>query len=349
MPPPLRTGALAAVLLSVGAACSSSVPPADPTPAADAGATDPPAGDDGGGEPPVATDAGATGDAGAAGAMDGGSGSGTADGCGLSPGDNDRLWSLDHGGRTRRFAVHVPAGYDPARRTPVVLDLHGRNSTASQQMIISGMRRKADEAGFIAVHPEGVAQTWNAGVCCGEAMSEDVDDVGFVAALLDELERSLCVDSGRVFATGLSNGGYMAHRLACELADRVAAVAPVAGPNGTVPCEPARPVSVLHFHGTDDGVVPYDGYGGTLSVPGTMRDWASRNGCDATSTDYLSEGDVRCERWGGCREGTGVELCTIDGGGHQWPGGQTIPFLGHNTDDIDATDAMWAFFQAHAR
>jgi polyhydroxybutyrate depolymerase len=180
-------------------------------------------------------------------------------------------------------------------------------------------------------------------------MSEDVDDVAFIDALLDELERELCIDTGRVFATGLSNGGYMAHRLACDLAERIAAVAPVAGPNGTVPCSPSRPVSVLHFHGTDDGIVPYEGFGGFFSVPDTMQEWAARDGCSGASEVYFSMGDVRCEQWSGCREGTSVELCVIDGGGHQWPGGTTIPLLGHNTDDIVATDAMWAFFEAHGR
>jgi polyhydroxybutyrate depolymerase len=273
----------------------------------------------------------------------------SGDGCGRAPTDNDEVWSLDVGGRARRFAVHVPAGYDPSIPTPVVIDLHGRNSNASQQMLVSGMRSKADRAGFIAVHPEGVEQTWNAGICCGAAMSEDVDDVAFVDALLDELERELCVDAGRVFATGLSNGGYMAHRLACDLADRIAAIAPVAGPNGTVPCTPSRPVSVLHFHGTNDGIVPYEGFGGFFSVPDTMREWAARDGCRGESEVYLTTGDVRCERWMGCRLGTSVELCTIDGGGHQWPGGTTIPGLGNNTGDIDATDAMWTFFEAHGR
>ncbi len=271
------------------------------------------------------------------------------DGCGLDPGDNDRVWTLEHDGRTRRFAVHFPAGYDPDAPTPVVIDLHGRNSNASQEMIVSGMRSKGDREGFIAVHPEGVDETWNAGICCGSAMSNDVDDVGFVAALLDALESALCIDTDRVFATGLSNGGYMAHRLACDLADRIAAVAPVSGPNGTVPCSPARPISVLHFHGTDDNIVPYDGFGGFFSVPDTMQEWAQRNGCSATSEVYLTMGDVTCKRWPGCRDGVSVELCTIDGGGHQWPGGTTIPFLGNNTNDIHATDAMWTFFQAHPR
>jgi polyhydroxybutyrate depolymerase len=271
------------------------------------------------------------------------------DGCGRDPGENDRVWTLEHDGRTRRFAVHLPPGYDRDRPTPVVIDLHGRGSDATQQSLVSGMRRKADESGFIAVHPDGIGQTWNAGFCCGTAMSEDVDDVGFVARILDALEDSTCVDEGRVFATGLSNGGYMAHRLGCELSDRIAAIAPVAGPNGTVPCSPAEPVSVLHFHGTDDSIVPYDGFVGRLSVPETMRDWASRNGCGAESHEYFAEGDVRCERWEGCRDGVDVALCTIEGGGHQWPGGTTIPFLGDNTDDIDATDAMWELFEAHGR
>ena len=116
--------------------------------------------------------------------------------------------------------------------------------------------------GFIAVHPKGGGNTWNAGLCCGEAMTAKVDDVGFVAAMLDELEARFCVDTDRVFACRLSNGGFISHRLACELSERIAAIAPVAGTNVTSPCAPSQPVSVIHFHGTADTLVPYNGFAG---------------------------------------------------------------------------------------
>lgn len=341
MPRTIPSALAALLLLACGGA-----PDTTPDPTRDAGRPPSDAG------APTIHDGGSSPSADGAAPRDAGGGDASAPsgaGCGVAPGANDRRWTLTHDGRERAFFVHLPAGYDPSDRTPVVLGLHGRNSDPQQQMLVSAMNQKADAEGFIAVHPEGVGATWNGGLCCGEAMSEDVDDVGFVRALLDRLAAELCVDEDRVFATGLSNGGFMSHRLACELADRIAAVAPVAGPNGTLPCEPSRPVPVLHFHGTDDRIVPYDGFAGQLAVRPTMTDWAERNGCGSTSRVYLERGDVTCEEWTGCDAGATVRLCTIEGGGHQWPGGTSIPFLGNNTNDISATDAMWDFFTAHPR
>lgn len=273
----------------------------------------------------------------------------TGSGCGRAPGANDRVWTVRHDGRDRTFRVHLPSGYDRSRPTPVVLNFHGRNSTSDQQQLLSGMNAYADGHGFIAVHPDGVGQTWNGGLCCGEAQSANVDDVGFTAALLDRLESELCVDAARVYATGLSNGGFMVHRLACQLADRIAAIAAVAGPNGASPCTPSRPIAVLHLHGDADTIVPYDGFAGQLAVRPTMTAWAQRDGCGATSAVDFQRADVTCEAWPGCRAGTAVRLCTIAGGGHQWPGGLTIPGLGNNTSTISATAAAWDFFVAHPR
>lgn len=271
-------------------------------------------------------------------------------GCGADPGSSNQDLSVDHDGRTRTFQVHLPDGYDSSTPTPLVLNFHGRGSTATQQQALSGMNAEADDEGFIAVHPQGVGNTWNAGFCCGEAMTADVDDVGFVDAMLDELERRFCVDTDRVFATGLSNGGFISHRIACELSDRIAAIAPVAGTLVTTPCSPSQPVSVIHFHGTEDTLVPYDGFtGGFASVDSTMGAWASSNGCGGSSSVYFTNGDVTCEEWTGCDGGTSVRLCTVDGGGHQWPGGFTIPGLGSNTSDISATGAGWDFFADNGR
>ncbi len=341
------------VLVLLCAACDGGAAAVDsgpgPRPGVDAGP--PRVGGDAG--PPVgAADAGPPASGSDAGppapGVDAGPGS-TGGGCGRDPGANDRRWTLTHDGRERTFVVHVPPGYSPSAATPVVLNFHGRMSSASQQIVLSEMNAAADRHGFVAVHPEGVGATWNGGLCCGTAMSQDVDDVGFTRAMIDRLASELCVDERRVFATGLSNGGYMSHRLACELADRIAAIGPVAGPNATTSCAPSRPVPVMHFHGTGDRIVPYDGFAGQLSVRATMEDWARRNGCSAGPTTYFTNGDARCEEWTGCQADATVRLCTIDGGGHQWPGGNSIPFLGPNTNDISATEAMWEFFVAHPR
>jgi polyhydroxybutyrate depolymerase len=263
-------------------------------------------------------------------------------------GSSDRTVTVMHGGLVRTANVHLPSGWNGRSPRPVVLNFHGRNSTPSQQNLLSGMNTPSDREGFIAVHPQGVANTWNAGLCCGEAQSRRIDDVGFVSALLDSLKTSFCVDDKRVYATGLSNGGFLSHRLGCELSGRIAAIAPVAGTNLTTPCTPARAVPVLHFHGTADAIVSYGGFGGIASVDDTMAGWARRNGCATSRTPLSTRGDVTCEQWPGCRMGARVHLCRVQGGGHQWPGGFTIPGLGANTMAVDASAEAWAFFEQHA-
>ena len=262
----------------------------------------------------------------------------------------DLDWKLSAGGVERVVHVHVPKGYDRAKPTPVVLNFHGFGSNGAEQILLSGMPAKGDEAGFIAVHPEGtgVSQSWNAGACCGTAASGAVDDVGFVGKIIDELESKLCVDARRVFATGMSNGGFLSHRLACELSTRIAAVAPVAGVLGIPTCNPARPMSVFQFHGTLDGLVPYNGNAtGFPSVMQTLSGWAGRSGCNVTPRETSKKGEVTCVTYDGCKAGAEVNLCTVTGGGHTWPGGVPVPSLGHTTTDINATDAMWDFFSKH--
>ncbi len=271
-----------------------------------------------------------------------------SNGCGQTPPTDDDAWTLQHDGATRDFYVQVPDGYDPNTPTPVVFDFHGRLFTARLQMGLTHLRRVADDEGFIVVHGEGIGRTWNGGLCCGEAMQQDVDDVGFVAAMLDALEANLCVDTHRVYATGMSNGGFLSHRLACELSDRITAIAPVAGVLGIAGCAPGRAVPVLHFHGTDDALVSYDGFNGFLSVQGSTDGWVQRNGCGATGVVDLQIDDVTCRTWSGCDDGAEVRLCTIDGGGHTWPGGTPVPGLGRTSDTVDASEMMWEFFERFA-
>lgn len=266
-------------------------------------------------------------------------------GTAVAPGNHD--WTLASGGRSRVARVHVPPAYDGKKPVPVVLNFHGRLSSPAQEEAISEMTPKSDAAGFVVVYPTGVGQTWNAGYCCGEAQTQNVDDVGFTRALLDELGTKLCIDKRRIFATGLSNGGFMSHRLACELSDRIAAIGPVAGHANLATCAPARAVPVMHFHGTADNLVPYPGGFGMVSVEDSMKAWAKRNGCAATTKPTYTKGDARCVTYDGCPVGGDVTLCTIADGGHTWPGGAPVPYLGKTSQDLDATDAMWTFFEAH--
>lgn len=264
---------------------------------------------------------------------------------GLPPGDD--IIELMFDGRTRRYYVHVPPSYDGSVAVPLVLDFHGFTSDPPQQIALSEMNPKSDAEGFVAVYPEGWggAKSWNGGLCCGDAASMDLDDVGLVRAIIDDVASRVCIDRRRVYSTGMSNGGFLSHRLACEASDVIAAIAPVAGVIG-VPmesCTPGRAVPVIHFHGTSDLLVPYNG--GSFGFPGveeTMMGWATRNGCDPTSMETYSMGDTTCQTWSGCDEGVLVTLCTSRGEGHWWPGG---PGSGA---DIDATDTMWEFMSAYS-
>jgi len=257
---------------------------------------------------------------------------------------------LSHGGRDRTYVLYVPQGYDASRPLPLVLNFHGYTSSAEVQLFFSGLGAIADERQFILAVPEGIEASWNSGNCCAGALAAGVDDVGFARAVVEHVSNKLCVDAERVYATGMSNGAFLAHRLACEAADVFAAVAPVAGVVTLTPedCKPSRPISVMHFHGTEDTVVRYDGggYAPTMSVADSMALWVDRNGCDAEPEETFRKGNTHCESYPGCRDGVDVTLCTVEGGGHCWPGNASCPF-GTSTTDLSASSAMWEFMQQY--
>ena len=245
-------------------------------------------------------------------------------------------------GRTRRFLLVAPDKLEgPA---PLVLNFHGVVESPELQQLLSGMDAEARKRGMIVAYPQGVGTSWNAGVCCGRARDEGVDDVRFVRDLVHELTQELCIDESRIFATGMSNGAMFSYRLACEASDLIAAIAPVAGVEAVPSCKPRRPVPVLAFNGTWDPLVRYSG--GWLAMPGaveTIARWNQRDGCSPPSRVAYQRGDTRCETATGCD----VVLCTTTHGGHTWPGGMVAPFLGHTTSDIDATCTMLDFFLDH--
>lgn len=270
----------------------------------------------------------------------------------------ERIVTVQVGELPRVFHLHRPVP-EPAGPLPLVLELHGWGSTALQQERLSGLDALADREGFLTAHLEGVGspQGFNAGGCCGEALERGVDDVGFAVAVVDEVARLARVDPRRVYALGMSNGGFMAHRLACERADRFAAVASVAGVLGLPECRPARPVPVLQIHGTADQLVAWAGGGLATFAPveAVAHDWARRDGCPGVGADWGADrravtyqrGEARCETYAGCAGGAAVTLCRVEGGGHTWPGGVPVPSLGHTTADLDATEASWRFFAEH--
>lgn len=289
----------------------------------------------------------------------------------LTAGDHTR--TLRVGELERRYRVYIPKKYDASKATPVIVVFHGGGGNPESMIRLTGMNSKADEAGFMVVYPFGTGKltntllTFNGGECCGYAMENKVDDVGFTRELLDDLAKVANVDADRIFATGLSNGGIMAHYLASELSDRIAAIAPVGGPLMLEAPHNKRPVPVIHFHGTADAFAPFKGgYGkGFLgrskvtsfrSVDHTIQNWVKANGCK-TEPEIMSLPDkvddkmkVTRKTWSGGKEDSEVVLIEIEGGGHTWPGQKPIvSILGESTMDISANDLMWEFFQKHPR
>ncbi|MGB8853546.1 MAG: PHB depolymerase family esterase [Pirellulales bacterium] len=282
----------------------------------------------------------------------------------LLPGDHSRSCEVDGGERS--YLVHVPPQYDSAAAMPVVLGFHGGGANAENMVVFSGLNEKADQAGFIVVYPEGSGRlqrmlTFNAGNCCGHAAARSIDDVAFTRLVLDDLERIATIDRRRVFATGMSNGAMMCYRLASELSDRIAAIAPVAGPMGTKDCRPGRAVSVMHFHGDADEFAPFKGGRGRgpsgtdfYSVQHSIDAWVAANGCKpmprtTPCPDRADDGTtVKKIRYDSGRDGAEVVLVVIEGGGHTWPGREPrLRALGTSTQDISANDMMWEFFQQH--
>ena len=273
---------------------------------------------------------------------------------GSSGAPGDVRVSLSSGGRDRSYVVHTPPGFEEASGAPLVLVLHGGGGDADNAMEMSGMSDKADEEDFVVAYPEGTARrgrlrTWNAGSCCGYAQREDVDDVAFVLDVIGAMTDDYGIDPDRVYVIGMSNGAMMAQRIGCELDELVAGIGSVAGALN-VPCSPGGPVSVVMVHGTADDSVPYAGGDGAdtlvdtgehASVADGVGFWSDNAGCSATSEDRLGDHIVR-ESHTGCRDGTLVELYTVEGGGHAWPGGEKGRRQGDEpTHELSATDVFW--------
>jgi polyhydroxybutyrate depolymerase len=263
--------------------------------------------------------------------------------------------TLTFDGLTRHYLVHVPAGLTPGPSTLVVM-LHGGLGSAKQAEAAYGWDDQSETDEFIVAYPDGIGRTWNAGGCCGKAVKQKVDDVGFIQAMVAEIGRGIEIDPQRTFATGMSNGAIMAYRLACET-DTFAAIAPVAG-TVLVPCDKPKPVSVIAIHGLQDGSVPFDGSVGhgieTIdgpSVPDVMKLWRTADGCGAPGAQTTYGDDARVQAVeNNCAGGTAVLLITIADAGHQWPGATKDSVAGDPPSTLlDATFEIAGFFAAHPR
>lgn len=289
----------------------------------------------------------------------------------ITPADAEAVTGGDRPGQVlvgdlpRTFLIHAPDRPPPPGGFPLVLAFHGGGGQAPSMARLTRLDVEADQRGFIVVYPNGIDRHWNDGRA---SIKRKVDDIGFVAALLDQVEQTYPVDRGRIYATGMSNGAIFAERVGCDLSDRVAAIAPVAGTLASElapSCRPARPVSVLQVGGAADPIMPFGGggvaafggrgEGGTvLSAVATAEHWARMDGCGPPSADTAlppiapPDGTSAHERrYGPCRAGTSVRLVTIEGGGHAWPGGpQYLPrlFIGASSRQFDATREVVDFF-----
>ena len=259
-------------------------------------------------------------------------------------------------GEKREYLLYVPRSYDPSTPTPLVISMHGAGLWGAAQRETSRWNDLADRQGFIVAYPSGVGgrgvRVWRV-----EPGSGLMKDVRFISELIDTLEKSYNIDSTRIYANGLSNGGGMSFALSCTLSDRIAAVGLV-GAAQTLPwrwCKDPRAVPMIAFHGTADPEVPYNGGSSWVSprpFPSTPRwaaNWARKNKCGADPVESTVAADVTRRAYTSCTDDADVVLYTVQGGGHTWPGGTPLPkwFVGRTTRSIDATRLMWAFFLDH--
>ncbi|MEO5774877.1 MAG: PHB depolymerase family esterase [Sphingomicrobium sp.] len=273
----------------------------------------------------------------------------------------DYRFSFEHGGLTREYLVHVPRSYR-GRPTPMLIALHGGGGNADFQADDSkyGLISKSEAAGFIAVFPNGYSRfpngmlaTWNAGGGCAQAQKKNIDDVGFIRAMIGRIESQANVDRQRIFATGMSNGAMLSWRLACE-APEIRAIAPVAGTDNSASCRPAHPVAVIEFHAIDDDHVPFNGGKGDLSfvkvnftsVAASQAKWVALDRADPKARRVLSVAGAHCDLHPAKAGGTPVELCVTDGGGHSWPGAGSQGGRKQPSQAINANDLMWTFFSS---
>ena len=261
--------------------------------------------------------------------------------------------SITHDGIQRDYILYIPELYDGSTAVPLVFNFHGYGSNAAQQMFYGDFRDIADTEGFLLVHPEGTTfigdQFWNVGF---PGLSSNIDDVGFTEALIDELATLYAIDLDRVYATGMSNGGFMSFLLACQLSEKIAAVASVTGSvtqDTFDDCNAQHPIPVLQIHGTDDGVVLYNGNNLSIPIADVISYWVDFNNCETTPTtttlpdvDVSDGSTIEHSVYEDGDNGITTEHMKVIGGGHTWPG-SVINTAGTN-QDIDASMEIWLFF-----
>jgi polyhydroxybutyrate depolymerase len=287
--------------------------------------------------------------------------------------------SISFAGLKRTYLIYIPPSYDKTKSMPLVIALHGGGGSGRHMIKLTrgGVNALADKFGFIVAYPDGIEKNWNDGRRAQEtgyrAHREDMDDVGFIAALIGRLIEEFNVDPKRIYATGMSNGAMMSYRLACQLSEKIAAIAPVTGnipQNLCSVCLPSMPVSVLAINNVNDPLMPWEGeditgplglkkLGKVLPTAETIRFWVEHNNCSPTAAithepdrDPYDGTRIRKESYGNGRDSAEVVLYAVEGGGHTWPNGYQYlgeRLVGKTSRDIDANEVIWDFFSRHAR
>jgi polyhydroxybutyrate depolymerase len=291
----------------------------------------------------------------------------------------DSTYSITAGGLKRTYLLHIPRTIDPGRSMPLLIALHGGGGTGQNmvKLTMGGFNELSDKNGFVVVYPDGIDRHWNDGrnndQTGYQANHEKIDDVGFISALIDNLIKKMKIDPNRVYVTGMSNGAIMSYRLACELSEKIAAIAPVAGniPQKLLPsCSPANPVSVLAINNASDPLVPFNGgdvtgpfgmrkLGKVLSASESVKFWANHDKCSATPVitiepDNDPQDGTRIKKVTYIKgeNNSEVILYIIEGGGHTWPGGSQYlneKIIGRTSRDLNADKVIWDFFEKHSR
>ena len=256
------------------------------------------------------------------------------------------LHTMAFGGLDRSYRVYQPAGL--AAAAPLVVMLHGVSGSGEQAENSYGWDPLADSAKFVVAYPDGIGRAWNGHGCCGWPARENIDDVGFITAMVGQISAALAIDKSRIYAAGMSNGGIMSYALACN-SDIFAAIGPDSATQLDA-CATPHPTSVIHIHGTADRLVPYDGGKGTSFVNGpSIADvnafWRNVDHCGPPD---IATNALVTTSTAACADNRSVVLITIDGGRHQWPGGTTDLERADPTSHVlNAAETIWQFFAAH--
>lgn len=263
--------------------------------------------------------------------------------------------SFQHGGLQRTYRVYIPPTYASSVPAPLIINLHGYGSNNLEQEFYSNFKPIADTAGFVLVHPNGTPDFTNT-LHWNTFGTSTVDDVGFLSALIDTLSVQLNIDQSRVYATGMSNGGFMSFQLACQLTQRIAAIASVTGTMTNTNlglCQPSRPIAIMQIHGTADATVPYNGNVFFAPVQNLLNFWISYNGTSSTPQIYqvpdINPNDgCTAERYtyAGGTNGTQVIHYKVIGGGHSWPGAPVN--INVTNMDFSASAEIWRFFRQYS-